>query len=159
MQPNYKMKKARNARTNLIPPDDVRLVTPCTDVDLYHGRLTGLHLLKVLKDIPEGAGIAAPQVGQLERVFALRNGSIFINPKIVAKSLETDIVTEGCLSYPGTKTQVQRHKTVTVSYVDKWLNSTTDTFTSIKAIVVQHEMDHLNGVCHVGVKYKKSKVA
>lgn len=93
------------------------------------------------------AGLAAPQIGVLKKVIVVRSGNSFvpmINPMIIKKSGRKFMNSEGCLSLEGTRT-VERYSTVLVSYQDKSGKRLTKTFNSLLAIIVQHEVDHLNG--------------
>ncbi len=86
-----------------------------------------------------GIGLAAPQVGINARVFVTAWGEIFINPEIVEASETTYMSHEGCLSIPGKTFAVKRHK---------WIRLRNDPrkHDSLKAAVIQHETDHLNGI-------------
>lgn len=104
-----------------------------------------------------GVGIAAPQVGQLRRIFALHleqeNGEtlslIAINPKIASHSVELAYLStgEGCLSVdrsvPG---YVPRYARITVKYKDLEGREVKKRLKGLPAIAFQHELDHLNGV-------------
>jgi peptide deformylase len=86
-----------------------------------------------------GIGLAAPQVGIDGRFFVTAWGDIFINPEIVAVSEEMHESREGCLSIPGKQFVVRRHKWVRLRGDNrKWKG--------IKASVIAHECDHLNGI-------------
>ncbi|AQQ53851.1 peptide deformylase [Planococcus lenghuensis] len=104
-----------------------------------------------------GVGIAAPQVGQLHRLFALHleqdNGEwlsfVAVNPKIVSHSIELAYLStgEGCLSVdrsvPG---YVPRYARITVKFKDLSGNEKRMRLKGFPAIAFQHELDHLNGV-------------
>lgn len=105
----------------------------------------------------QGAGLAAPQVFSSRRVFLAltslpeedespRQYEVFINPRIVAASAETDQAWEGCLSFPELVVQVRRHKAVRIEYLDRNGDAQTIELADFPARVVQHETDHLNGV-------------
>ena len=108
---------------------------------------------------PEGAGLAAPQVGVLKRVCVVRDitdtvgtdGSIIIedrvliNPRLVKVSNDKDVGWEGCLSIPDTYALVERANKIKVEAYDvdgKKFRIKADGFF---ARVIQHEMDHLEG--------------
>lgn len=99
----------------------------------------------------EGAGLAAPQVGVLRRIFIVdvEEGFFeFINPEIISEKGEQFGV-EGCLSVRGKWGDVKRPKTVVIKFQDrngKHLKLTANDFFA-KAIC--HEYDHLNGVLYV----------
>lgn len=106
-----------------------------------------------------GVGLAAPQIGVTKRVIFLNcqdgKGTIrkrfLINPVIVKSSDEKAIDTEGCLSYPGTWKKVERFVRVTVRY-QKEPGGQEHELTALhwEARVIQHEIDHLDGICKVG---------
>ncbi len=98
-----------------------------------------------------GVGLAAPQVGKSIRFILAedtRTGEIrdFVNPQITQMSQECDVGAEGCLSFPGLVGDVVRAKGIRVHYQDKEFNDHEEEFTGFYARVLQHEIDHLNGV-------------
>lgn len=95
----------------------------------------------------ECVGMAANMIGVNKRIIAVNTGFLFLvlfNPEITKGSdpYETE---EGCLSLPGTR-QTQRFRTVTVRYQDRTFTWRTETFTGFAAQIVQHEIDHCNGI-------------
>ncbi len=96
-----------------------------------------------------GVGLAAPQIGlSLRLAVAETDGEIryLINPQITSSSQEKIISEEGCLSLPGQFFPVVRSERVTVKYYNekglpKRLNAS-----GFLAIVIQHEVDHLDGI-------------
>lgn len=130
---------------------------------------------KVLAVTKNGVGLAAPQIGFKKRILAIRpkidshDISIFINPVIVEQTDdEKHTHIESCLSYPGHKFPIERFHKITVEYyaiepidnIDKvsgdkvlidqdkkWgvLRKKTDEFKHFEAIILQHEIDHLDG--------------
>ena len=112
-------------------------------------------ILKLIKDMAEtmyeadGVGLAAPQVGILQRIFVIDvfddyGLRVFINPEILEVS-GTQIGEEGCLSVPGEAAEIERPNYVKV----KALNEKGDEFileaTELLARAILHENDHLNG--------------
>ncbi|HXK80686.1 MAG TPA: peptide deformylase [Bacteroidales bacterium] len=106
-----------------------------------------------------GVGLAAPQVGVSIRLYVIDANPmsndfpelkdfkrIFINPKIIEHSKETEAYEEGCLSIPGINEFVNRYAQVTMEYYDENWNFKTEKLVGFQAIVVQHEYDHLEGV-------------
>lgn len=92
-------------------------------------------------------GLAAPQIGVLKKVVVIGTGTSFfpmVNPVVVKKSGKKFVNYEGCLSLEGTRA-VERYSTVLVSYQDKSGKRLTKTFNGMPAIIIQHEVDHLNG--------------
>ncbi|MDD5623686.1 MAG: peptide deformylase [Candidatus Peribacteraceae bacterium] len=111
-------------------------------------------ILKLLKDMretlkkEEGAGLAAPQVGQsLAICLALIDGKVtaLINPEILRSGKDADTQEEGCLSLPGLTVAVTRPTDITVRYLDESGREQERCFRDFDARVVQHEMDHLVG--------------
>ena len=109
--------------------------------------------------LERGVGLAAPQVGESVRlIVALRMedsddshapAEALVNPKVVFSSKETWSYEEGCLCIPGVSGQVIRPKEVEVEYQDldgKPRRVRSDRFFSR---IVQHEIDHLNGVLFI----------
>lgn len=97
-----------------------------------------------------GAGLAAPQIGVTKRIILVEQ-SIMINPKITWSSARTDTAQEGCLSYPGIRKDVERPLTVKVTgFSEEWKKFTDEIYTKLPGRILQHEVDHLNGICRVG---------
>lgn len=105
-----------------------------------------------------GVGLAAVQVGVLYNILVidLQNDDevkraegfyplFVVNPKIISKSQELTIATEGCLSLPEQRVDVARSESITVSFVDYHNNTQTLQTSGWLARVIQHEMDHLEG--------------
>lgn len=99
-----------------------------------------------------GVGLAAPQVNQSLRMFVMKSGfqvplTIVVNPTIeyLPEYGKQDSV-EGCLSIPGQTLKVQRYKRIRMSYFDREGEYITEEIKGFKAIISQHEYDHLNGV-------------
>lgn len=125
--------------------------------------------LKAQND-PEGLGLAAPQIGEFRRVFIVlhpktQKVEVFINPELVKtkKTSHKSPITnhqpefmEGCLSLPHYYGPVRRSESVTVKYVvpEKTatgyvLSANRQTFRGFLAHIIQHEVDHLNGIFFV----------
>lgn len=126
----------------------------------------GEELRKMLDDMLEtmyeeiGVGLAAPQVGISKRMIVIDyerddeggkpgNPMYLVNPEIVWKSEEKVCGTEGCLSVPEQRAEVERFAAIKVKYQDvdgKEHIVETDDFL---AIVLQHEIDHLDGILYI----------
>ena len=97
-------------------------------------------------------GLAAPQIGQSMRMFAVKDAytgvvNIVINPLIVKQSNETIIGEESCLSIPGYSFLVNRSKYIIVNYTDYFGNKCFNhTLSGMDARVFLHEYDHLDGI-------------
>jgi len=96
-----------------------------------------------------GIGLAAPQVGLPHRILVMDDGQggaqALINPEIETRS-GTVREEEGCLSLPGIFGVVERSKTITVRAMDAAGKPVSLEAAGLKARIVQHELDHLNGV-------------
>jgi peptide deformylase len=96
----------------------------------------------------KGIGLAAPQVGTLERVIIADIGEgliSMINPEILTGFGE-EFMEEGCLSLPETVVNVKRKQSVFVRYLDKNEKEIESELNGLTTRVIQHEIDHLNGV-------------
>ncbi|MFA3920256.1 peptide deformylase [Ruegeria hyattellae] len=141
-------------RTILIHPDP-RLKKVCASVSDLTDELRALadDMLETMYDAP-GIGLAAPQIGVLERLIVLdcikEEGEtprpmVMFNPKVLAASDEVNVYEEGCLSIPEQFAEVTRPKVVDVEWIDRDGNPQSQTFDGLWATCVQHEIDHLNG--------------
>ena len=105
-------------------------------------------MLATMRD-QEGVGLAANQVGRLKRVFvaAIEDEEyVFVNPVLTDWSQTTETVPEGCLSIPGIQVDVERPTAVTVAARDASGEPLELRATDLLARVLQHEVDHLDGV-------------
>lgn len=113
-----------------------------------------------------GVGLAAPQVGLPVRLFVVDttpfsddedltkeeqqqlNGfkKTFINPVITKEEGEEWGFNEGCLSIPEVREDVFRKEKITIEYYDEDFNKHTDVFDGLRARVIQHEYDHIEGI-------------
>ena len=96
-----------------------------------------------------GAGLAANQVGLPYRLFIIattHDDSPVFNPDIVWHSAGTNVDVEGCLSIPGEQYEVRRWNIVKLSYYDLEGKYKVVMLKDFDARVVQHEIDHLNGI-------------
>lgn len=96
-----------------------------------------------------GIGLAANQVGELTRIFITHvkddKPRIFINPEIIETSIEEIKFEEGCLSIPGINADVIRPFGVKIQAWNEKGRPFTLNAEDLLAIVIQHELDHLNG--------------
>lgn len=96
-----------------------------------------------------GIGLAATQIGVQKRLFIydLDDGLVVLcNPRLTSLSQETEVDEEGCLSVPGIGIPVERALAVVCEAVDLEGNPVRIEGTELLARVLQHEMDHLDGV-------------
>jgi len=107
----------------------------------------------------DGVGLAAPQVGKNIRLIVINTKDeilAMINPKISKKSWQKEIGDEGCLSVPDFFGPVKRHKKINISYLDKNNKKIKMTAEGLLARVIQHEVDHLNGILFIDYIRKKN---
>lgn len=109
----------------------------------------------------EGAGLAAPQVGENIRVIAVTfrkddgkkmkriGDTVMVNPQIVSKSDKMVVSEEACLSLPKLSGEVIRHETIKVTRQDLTGKKHAKKLSGYDAIIVQHEVDHLDGVLFI----------
>ena len=108
-----------------------------------------------------GAGLAAPQIGVLLRVVIFGGGptsrypdadavpyTVLINPKLKPLRGGQESAWEGCLSVPGMRGLVPRHRRLRYRGFDQWGQPIDRTVEGFHARVVQHEVDHLDGVLY-----------
>ena len=120
-----------------------------------------VHMVNRLREL-NGAGLAAPQIGASVKVIVVevRKTDVFpdrptspllqmVNPVIVKKSKKSETTEtgwEGCFSVPGFMGLVPRAETITVEYTSAGGTDITEQYSGYVARVIQHEVDHLNGV-------------
>lgn len=114
----------------------------------------------------KGVGLAAPQVGKSIRVFIVDASpfaddeelefserkkiigfkKVFINPTIVSQSSKLCSFTEGCLSIPDIRENIKREDQIEINFFDQNFNEQTMKIDGLRARVVQHEYDHIEGI-------------
>ena len=104
-----------------------------------------------------GIGLAAPQVGIDTQAFVIGMGNfetkeaqefeqIFFNPVITSFGEETELVIEGCLSFPDLFIKVRRPKDIVMEWYTEEGTWATQNFGEMTSRILQHEVDHLNGI-------------
>lgn len=91
------------------------------------------------------AGLSAPQIGILKRIVVTEEG-IYINPEVIEYSKEKVIMNEGCLSIPNIFEKVKRPKSIKMKWRDTKGKPHIETICGFNARVLQHEIDHLDGI-------------
>ncbi len=146
------------ALRNLCIYPDPLLRERCREIEDIDGEV-----LKLLNDLAEsmyankGIGLAAPQIGAALRAIVLdveqRDGTPklieLVNPVIIESSTELSEFEEGCLSFPDESEKVIRPAEVTVQAIDRDGKPVELKATGLKATVVQHEIDHLDGILFI----------
>ncbi len=141
-------------RNILIHPDP-RLKKVCAPVDKVSPEVGALaeDMLQTMYDAP-GVGLAAPQVGALQRLFvmdcvkdddAAPRPMVLINPEITWTSDATNTYEEGCLSIPDQYASVTRPSMVRMTWLGLDGKQHEEEFDALWATCAQHELDHLNG--------------
>ena len=108
------------------------------------------HMEKIMR-AANGVGLAAPQLGILQRIFVYDAGDGFqaiINPKILGRKGE-QVGVEGCLSIPGLQGDVARAAEVVVKGMDQFGKPVRIRGDGLTARVIQHENDHLDGILFI----------
>jgi peptide deformylase len=98
-----------------------------------------------------GVGLAAPQIGLSQRLLVYRVGQdapmiALVNPELEWSSGEQEEFEEGCLSIPGVAVDVERPVHVRVRAQDEGGAERLVEASGLEARVIQHEIDHLNGI-------------
>jgi len=124
-------------------------------------------LLELVEDMAEtmraahGAGLAAPQIGALQRVVIFGGNpsprypdaelipyTVLVNPRLKPLRGGREADWEGCLSVPGMRGMVPRYRRLRYRGCDQWGGPIDRTVSGFHARVVQHEVDHLDGVLY-----------
>jgi peptide deformylase len=144
-------------RPIIIAPDPV-LKAKAKPVENIDGGIVRLmdDMLETMYKAP-GIGLAAPQIGILQRVIVVDVADkdekpqpfAMANPEILWTSDETSVHNEGCLSLPDHYADVTRPKQVRLRYIDRDGEVRELDADNLLATCVQHEIDHLNGVLFI----------
>ena len=112
-----------------------------------------------------GIGLAAPQIGKSLRLIVIEEvihnelfKLVMINPQILNTSNSTSLEKEGCLSFPGLIAHVSRFNMIEVEWYDENKKYHKEVFTGFKAQIIQHEIDHLNGVLFIDKMHPYEKM-
>jgi peptide deformylase len=145
-----------------IVTDINRLKLPCIDVQKDEDISTIVsHLKRALNNFSHKAvGLSANQIGYNKKVSYIRlpisknketnkwdyKEYIMINPKIIEKDRSVQIQNESCLSFSGISVNTKRYVFITVEYLNEKMEIQTRVVQDLEALVIQHELDHLNGL-------------
>jgi len=128
--------------------------------EIEHGSAEVVELARDLFETMEeasGIGLAAPQIGKGLRMFVV-NGApleeeemvdfhgVFINPQIVNEFGDPWMFEEGCLSIPDIREEISRIENIKMEYYDEHWVKHQEEFQGMKARIIQHEFDHLEGI-------------
>jgi peptide deformylase len=131
---------------------DPVLKSRATPVDRFDDSLrTQVARMGAIMNDALGVGLAAPQVGMSQRLLVYRVGHeapliALVNPELEWSSEDDETAEEGCLSIPGVGVDVDRPVHVRVRAVDEYGGDRLVEASGLEARVIQHEMDHLDGV-------------
>jgi peptide deformylase len=146
------LERRRLALAQLRTFGDPVLKSPATPVGEFDEGLAGEveRMVGIMRDAL-GVGLAATQLGILHRVLVFQAGAdakptALVNPEIEWASGELALAEEGCLSLPGVVVEVERPLHVRVSGRDPGGEPLLVEASGLEARVIQHEMDHLEGV-------------
>lgn len=130
--------------------------------DIEEGKLDVKKLAEDMFETMEnanGVGLAAPQIGKNLRMFVIDASAmgeddeelldfkqVFINPEIIEEVGEEWDFEEGCLSIPDIREVIYRQEELTIRYFDEEWVEHEETFDDMKARIIQHEYDHIEGV-------------
>jgi peptide deformylase len=138
-------------------PDPIlrKKAKPIERVDVELRRLVD-DMLATMYEAP-GIGLAAPQLGILRRLIVMdpakdeapKSPIVMVNPEILERSQEMRVHEEGCLSIPDFTAEIERPAKTRVSYVDPQGKKKEAELEGIWSTLVQHEIDHLNGVLFI----------
>ena len=141
-------------RFNIVMYPHAFLKTVAKKVEVFDDDLLGIieKMINTMRDV-KGLGLAATQVGVDESILiydtnrgkGMANPRVIINPVITECKGEIISEAESCLSVPGYYANVIRHKEITVEGQDKNGESLRTVAKGDLAVILQHEIDHLNG--------------
>ena len=135
-----------------LPWPDKRLRQVAEPIDAVTDEIRALwdEMVEIMEAMP-GYGLAAPQIGVLQRVAVVdcsdERGKVIrlANPEILAVSDDTFTYEEASPNLPGVSAKVKRPARVTVSFLDPAGDRVKQDFEDVWATSVQHQIDHLNG--------------
>ncbi len=123
---------------------------------------------QTLAAVPDGVALAAPQIGVSLRLFIISpkalgrppdgQGLVFINPRIIKTSRRQVALVEGCLSVRQVYGRIKRPEKVTIQALDEQGRRFTRHSAGLLAQIVQHEIDHLNGLLFIDKAYDLIKI-
>jgi peptide deformylase len=134
---------------------DPRLRRVCAPVEAFDDLLRQLaHDMLETMYAASGRGLAAPQVGILQRLFVMdadwKTGAprpvVMVNPRVLSVGAELAVTEEGCLSIPGVLADVRRPVSVRLAWQDLDGGDQEADLTGFEATCAQHELDHLDGL-------------
>jgi len=134
---------------NLVDPKELVGVDDCSH-DLDRAELSSLLVENMFHY--NGVGLSANQIGIQERAFVMisdmetQQTTVCFNPRIIKYYKDTDLMEEGCLSYPDLLLPIPRHSRIVVKYEDENKKILKRKLEGFIARIFQHEYDHMEGI-------------
>lgn len=152
-------------KLEILKDPNPRLRIEAADVSSFDGETQELidDMIYTMRSA-DGIGLAAPQVGEGKKIIVAEYETpisdepsrekpednfplcVIVNPKVEDLSEDEEFMIEGCLSFPGKELYIKRPKKVKVSALDRWGKEYLIEDEKLLSRVLQHEIDHLNGV-------------
>ncbi|MEP5339281.1 MAG: peptide deformylase [Algibacter sp.] len=148
--------KINNKKDSLILRSKSAYIKPNPN-DAVLNRFVKQLYVTVRDSMSMGVGIAAPQVGVLKNIIWVQRFDkenfpfeVYLNPKIISYSDKKQTVKEGCLSIPDrSDTLNSRSFNITIEYDTMQAEHKTETVEGFTSVILQHEIDHLNGILYL----------
>lgn len=141
--------------TKVVKYPDPILTTPTQKFDFANlfqkPEDLAVELLRTMND-NNAIGLSANQIGLPYSIMAIRGypeNFVFFNPRIVNVSNDMEILEEGCVSFPGVSVKIKRPKEVRLRFQTPSGATDTRNFGGLTARIIQHEIDHLNGILFI----------
>jgi len=132
----------------LFPDERLRQISTEVEISDPYLSITIHNMFAVMYQY-KGVGLSAIQIGAPLRLIVADVGEgreVYLNPKVERIGGTKKVVSEGCLSFPGVYEQVGRYTKITVSYTDIDGNHKTLNASGLRAHMLQHEIEHLDGI-------------
>ena len=146
------LRRRDQAMARIVQYGDPVLRSRASEIDRFDPELAleAEEMVSLMKDA-FGCGLAANQVGRLRRILVFQSSEdedpgALVNPVMEWSSVETETMTEGCLSIPGVVLDVERPVEATFSGLDLAGRPVRWEMAGLRARIIQHELDHLDGV-------------
>lgn len=146
------LRRRDEAMARIVQYGDPVLRSRASEIDRFDPDLVAeAEEMAILMRDAFGCGLAANQVGRLRRILVFQSSEdeepgALVNPVMESASGETEIMTEGCLSIPGVVLDVERPVEATFTGLDLEGRPVRWEMAGLRARIIQHELDHLDGV-------------
>ena len=146
------LRRRDEAMSRIVQYGDPVLRSRASEIDRFDRDLEveAAEMVSLMRDA-FGCGLAANQVGRLRRILVFQSSEdedpgALVNPVMEWTSTETETMTEGCLSIPGVALDVERPIEATFTGLDLSGRPVRWEMSGLRARIIQHELDHLDGV-------------